>query len=65
MFTAAFQSGQLGPLMGQFGLGTEATDAATRGDLEAFGKALQKQTGGKDDKKDEGGKDDEEGMNLD
>ena len=31
MFTAAFQSGQLGPLMGQFGLGTEATDAATRG----------------------------------
>ncbi|XP_038051330.1 proteasomal ubiquitin receptor ADRM1-B-like isoform X2 [Patiria miniata] len=65
MFTAAFQSGQLGPLMGQFGLVAEATDAANRGDLEAFGKALQKQTGGAKEKKDEKPGEDEEGMNLD
>ncbi|PIK50020.1 putative proteasomal ubiquitin receptor ADRM1-like [Apostichopus japonicus] len=52
MFTAAFQSGQLGPLIGQFNLGAEATEAANRGDLEAFSKALQgaegsKESGGK------------------
>ncbi|XP_033117411.1 proteasomal ubiquitin receptor ADRM1-like [Anneissia japonica] len=42
VFSAAFQSGQLGPLMAQFGLGKEATEAATAGDLEAFAKALSK-----------------------
>ena len=31
MFTAAFQSGQLGPLMAQFGLGDKATEAANKG----------------------------------
>lgn len=31
MFTAAFQSGQLGPLISQFNLGAEATEAANRG----------------------------------
>ncbi|XP_022101484.1 proteasomal ubiquitin receptor ADRM1-B-like isoform X2 [Acanthaster planci] len=65
MFTVAFQSGQLGPLMGQFGLGPEATEAANKGDLEAFGEALQKMTGGDKAKKEDKPGDDEEGMHLD
>lgn len=31
MFSAALASGQLGPLMSQFGLPTEAVDAANKG----------------------------------
>lgn len=78
MFTAAFQSGQLGPLMAQFGLGDKATEAANKGDLEAFSKALEgkpKSDGKGDDKekkeeKKEGDKDDKkkdepEEMSLD
>ncbi|XP_072175345.1 proteasomal ubiquitin receptor ADRM1-like isoform X1 [Diadema setosum] len=65
MFTAAFQSGQLGPLMNQFGLSTEATEAANKGDIEAFSKALQGSSssgaGSKEKKKDDKGKDDKEG----
>ncbi|KAJ8021136.1 Proteasomal ubiquitin receptor ADRM1 [Holothuria leucospilota] len=60
MFTAAFQSGQLGPLIGQFELGAEATEAANKGDLEAFGKALQAKEGNKDDSQGEGKSDKEE-----
>ena len=41
-FSAALQSGQLGPLIQQFNLGQECVDAANRGDLEAFVKALEK-----------------------
>ncbi|XP_065062858.1 proteasomal ubiquitin receptor ADRM1-like [Rhopilema esculentum] len=40
-FSAALQSGQLAPLIQQFGLGPEATQAATTGDIMAFVKALQ------------------------
>lgn len=58
VFSAALQSGQLGPLIQQFGLGTEAVEAAQKGDMEAFISALQKQDKGK---KDEG----EDGMALD
>ncbi|XP_054752500.1 proteasomal ubiquitin receptor ADRM1-like [Lytechinus pictus] len=70
MFTAAFQSGQLGPLMTQFGLSSEATDAANKGDIEAFSKALQGGSDSKGEKKDDGGKDkkkdgDEDVMNVD
>jgi len=56
--SAALQSGQLGPLIQQFGLGAEAVEAAQKGDMEAFIGALQKQE--KDNKKDG-----DDGMALD
>ena len=55
VFSAALQSGQLGPLIQQFGLGTEAVEAAQKGDMEAFISALQKQNK----------KDGDDGMALD
>uniref|UniRef100_A0ABI7WGQ5 Adhesion regulating molecule 1 n=1 Tax=Felis catus TaxID=9685 RepID=A0ABI7WGQ5_FELCA len=65
MFSAALASGQLGPLMCQFGLPAEAVEAANKGDVEAFAKAMQnsarsEQEGDGKDKKDE-----EEDMSLD
>ena len=57
MFSAALQSGQLGPLIQQFGLGSEAVEAAQKGDMEAFIAALQN----KDKKKE----DVDDGMALD
>ncbi|XP_027414881.1 proteasomal ubiquitin receptor ADRM1 isoform X1 [Bos indicus x Bos taurus] len=66
MFSAALASGQLGPLMCQFGLPAEAVEAANKGDVEAFAKAMQnsaspeQQEGDGKDKKDE-----EEDMSLD
>ncbi|XP_064597179.1 proteasomal ubiquitin receptor ADRM1-A-like isoform X2 [Liolophura sinensis] len=42
-FSAALQSGQLGPLMPQFGLGEDVANAAAQGDLEAFVRAMQPQ----------------------
>ncbi|XP_030830130.1 proteasomal ubiquitin receptor ADRM1 [Strongylocentrotus purpuratus] len=65
MFTAAFQSGQLGPLMAQFGLSSEATDAANSGDIESFSRALQGGSSSKDDKKDDKKDGDDEAMNVD
>ena len=59
MFCMALSSGQLGPLIREFGLGYEAAAAAAQGDMEAFVKALQN----KGDKKDD--KDKEEDMALD
>ncbi|GFO16366.1 proteasomal ubiquitin receptor adrm1 [Plakobranchus ocellatus] len=52
-FSSALQSGQLGPLMSQFGLGEDVANAAAQGDMEAFVKAMQEAT-----KKKEGEKDD-------
>ncbi|KAK6967714.1 adhesion regulating molecule 1 [Biomphalaria glabrata] len=40
-FSSALQSGQLGPLMSQFGLGEDVANAAAQGDMEAFVKAMQ------------------------
>ncbi|RWS06683.1 proteasomal ubiquitin receptor ADRM1-like isoform X1 [Dinothrombium tinctorium] len=40
-FSIALQSGQLGPLMQQFGLNQACVDAANAGDLEKFVKALE------------------------
>lgn len=57
VFSAALESGQLGPLIQQFGLGAEAVEAAQRGDMEGFIVALQNQ----EDKK----KNDDDGMALD
>ena len=61
MFSMALSSGQLGPLIREFGLGDEAAAAATQGDMEAFVKALQNSKEG--DKKDDKNK--EEDMALD
>lgn len=42
-FCVALQSGQLGPLMSQFGLNQACVDAANLGNLEAFVRALEAQ----------------------
>lgn len=69
MFSAALQSGQLGPLMQQFGLGEEVVTAASQGDLESFINALQSsQSKGGGANKETGkdkDKDDDEDMALD
>lgn len=44
-FCVALQSGQLGPLMSQFGLNQACVDAANLGNLEAFVRALEAQMG--------------------
>lgn len=66
IFSSALASGQLGPLMNQFGLPSEAVDAATKGDLEAFAKAMESD-GSKSDQEDDpkDKKDDDEDMSLD
>lgn len=43
-FCIALQSGQLGPLMSQFGLNQACIDAASLGNLEAFVRALESQS---------------------
>ncbi|KAM9752111.1 proteasomal ubiquitin receptor ADRM1 isoform 4-T4 [Menidia menidia] len=60
MFSSALASGQLGPLMSQFGLPAEAVEAANKGDVEAFARAMQ---GSKGDSKEK--KEDDEDMSLD
>ncbi|KAM8754701.1 proteasomal ubiquitin receptor ADRM1 isoform 2-T2 [Acanthopagrus schlegelii] len=60
MFSSALASGQLGPLLSQFGLPAEAVDAANKGDVEAFARAMQ---GTKGDSKEK--KEDDEDMSLD
>merc|ERR1712240_840950 len=52
MFSMALSSGQLGPLIKEFGLGEEAAAAASKGDMGAFVKALQKEKEGDDKDKD-------------
>jgi len=64
MFSMALSSGQLGPLIREFGLGDEAAAAAAQGNMEAFVKALQNKEGGAGDKKGDD-KDKEEDMALD
>ncbi|KAG7323188.1 hypothetical protein KOW79_012890 [Hemibagrus wyckioides] len=66
MFSSALASGQLGLLMNQFGLPSEAVEAAIKGDVEAFAKAMENSSGKMDesgDAKDK--KDDDEDMSLD
>ena len=66
MFSAALESGQLGPLVQQFGMNSEAVAAANAGNMEEFVKALQKNADKdkkQDDKKKDG--DDDDGMALD
>merc|ERR1712088_610548 len=64
MFSSGLQTGQLAPLIREFNLGDAAIAAATKGDVEAFVKALQnnkKSPSGDEEKK----KDEEEDMALD
>ncbi|MBZ3877957.1 Proteasomal ubiquitin receptor ADRM1 [Sciurus carolinensis] len=42
MFSVALDSGQLGPLMCQFGLPAEAVEATNKGDVEAFSKGRRR-----------------------
>uniref|UniRef100_A0A6I8S5Y8 Oxysterol binding protein like 2 n=1 Tax=Xenopus tropicalis TaxID=8364 RepID=A0A6I8S5Y8_XENTR len=64
MFSAALASGQLGPLMSQFGLPADAVDAANKGDIEAFAKAMQTTSSQKERESSEK-KEEEEDMSLD
>ncbi|KAM4692076.1 proteasomal ubiquitin receptor ADRM1 [Rhinophrynus dorsalis] len=64
MFSAALASGQLGPLMSQFGLPAEAVDAANKGDIEAFAKAMQG-TSSQKERESKEKKEEEEDMSLD
>lgn len=41
MFWSALQSGQAGPVVRQFGLGTDAVNAAATGNIEEFVSALE------------------------
>ncbi|XP_056405226.1 proteasomal ubiquitin receptor ADRM1 isoform X3 [Hyla sarda] len=63
MFSAALASCQLGPLMSQFGLPAEAVDAANKGDIEAFAKAMQNTSQKERESKEK--KEEEEDMSLD
>jgi hypothetical protein len=45
-FHSGLTSGQLGPLMSQFGLGEGVAQSAASGDLRAFAEALQSEMGG-------------------
>uniref|UniRef100_T1ITP4 Proteasomal ubiquitin receptor ADRM1 homolog n=1 Tax=Strigamia maritima TaxID=126957 RepID=T1ITP4_STRMM len=77
MFSAALQSGQLGPLVQQFGLDEAAITAAAQGDMETFVRAMQQSSsaqGGKkpnesgtkgDPKPDKKADDDDDEMALD
>ncbi|KAK5924362.1 hypothetical protein CgunFtcFv8_001235 [Champsocephalus gunnari] len=65
MFSSALASGQLGPLMNQFGLPAEAVDAANKGDVEAFAKAMETETKSDQDGDSKDKKDDDEDMSLD
>ncbi|KAK1801633.1 hypothetical protein P4O66_022278, partial [Electrophorus voltai] len=66
MFSSALASGQLGPLMNQFGLPAEAVDAANKGDVEAFAKAMEGVGGTASDPGDaKEQKDEDEDMSLD
>ena len=53
MFSMALSSGQLGPLVREFGLGEDAAEAAAKGDMGAFVKALQKEKGDDKDKQED------------
>lgn len=61
LFSAALESGQLGPLVKQFGLGDDAVLAAAAADMEGFVKALSK----KKEKSDKDNKDDDDSMAVD
>ena len=50
-FSSALTSGQMGPVMSQFGLSSEVTSAANTGDMQAFFKALESASSSSDSSK--------------
>ncbi|XP_064383107.1 proteasomal ubiquitin receptor ADRM1-like isoform X2 [Halichondria panicea] len=62
LFSSALQSGQLGPLMGQFGLGPGVAEAANTGSVQRFAAALQTELSDAEDSKD---KEDKEASSKD
>merc|ERR1712002_791839 len=62
-FASAMATGQLGPVLAQFGLPQQAQDAANKGDVEEFAKAMQQAS--KEDKKEGAANDEDEKMNVD
>ncbi|GBM35482.1 Proteasomal ubiquitin receptor ADRM1-A [Araneus ventricosus] len=66
MFSAALQSGQLGPLMQQFGMSSDVVNAANSGDMDAFVRALQSsKESSSESSKDKKDQDKDEDMALD
>ncbi|XP_011475811.2 proteasomal ubiquitin receptor ADRM1 [Oryzias latipes] len=65
MFSSALASGQLGPLMNQFGLPAEAVDAANKGDVEAFAKAMETDSKSEQGSDSKDKREDDEDMSLD
>lgn len=65
MFSTALQSGQLGPLMQQFGMDDSVVAAANSGDMAQFVKALQASKGAKDTKSPKKDENIDEDMGLD
>uniref|UniRef100_A0A3P9KRI3 Uncharacterized protein n=1 Tax=Oryzias latipes TaxID=8090 RepID=A0A3P9KRI3_ORYLA len=65
MFSSALASGQLGPLMNQFGLPAEAVDAANKGDVEAFAKAMETDSKSEQGSDPKDKREDDEDMSLD
>ena len=57
-FSSALSSGQLGPLMNEFGLQVDVANAAATGSTTRFAEALEKEL------KDEKGLEDKEGDNV-
>ena len=53
MFSAALQSGQLGPVVQQFQVGENAVNAANQGNMEDFVKALENTSLNQDMKEEE------------
>ncbi|XP_050039550.1 proteasomal ubiquitin receptor ADRM1-like isoform X2 [Dermacentor andersoni] len=65
MFSTALQSGQLGPLMQQFGMDDSVVAAANSGDMAQFVKALQASKAAKDAKSPKKDENVDEDMGLD
>ncbi|XP_046966388.1 proteasomal ubiquitin receptor ADRM1 isoform X1 [Vanessa cardui] len=55
-FSSALTSGQMAPVISQFGLPTDVTSAANTGDMQAFFKALESASGSESSKSQEGDK---------
>lgn len=64
LFSAALQSGQLGPVVSQFELSSEAVASARTGDLEQFVKALEKKSDTKSIEKNEKSNENEQNTSM-
>ena len=55
VFSSALSSGQLGPLVNEFGLNPSVSNAAATGNVEAFAEAMEKELKENKEKEEEGG----------